>query len=197
MPAPLRRVLTPLAVAALALAVLAGCTPSAEPGSGESGGPNPPGDPSGEPAPSLTAQPVGTPIDIDCDTLVSPDAIYAFNPNFVRVDDFDPAGDSVAATALAYSGVACRWQNQTSGDNIDLSVASLDEDSLTALKNAAFADSEMVPTYGEEAYFGVNGQVGTAQVFQGPYWIVVESTAFLEPGDATEIVESAIAALVG
>ncbi len=186
--------LTPLAIVTVAVALLAGCTPdtASEP---DSVGPNPSGDPSGEPAPTLTAHPVGTPVDITCDELVSPDAIYAFNPNFVLIDDFEPADDSVAATALSYSGVACRWQNQTGGDNIDLSVASLDDDSLTALKNAAFEDSEMVPTYGEEAYFGINGQVGTAQVFQGPYWIVVESTAFLEPGDATEIVDSAIAAL--
>jgi hypothetical protein len=196
MPASIRRILTPLAVVSIAVAVLAGCTPEADPGN-ESVGPNPSGDPSGEPAPTLTAHPVGTPVDIDCDELVSPETIYAFNPNFVLIDAFVPADNAIAATAVNYSGVACRWQNQTSGDNIDLSVASLDEDSLTALKNAAFEDSDMVPTYGEEAYFGINGQVGTAQVFQGPYWIVVESAAFFEPGDATEIVDSAIAALTG
>ena len=66
---------------------------------------------------------------------------------------------------------------------------------LTALKNAAFEDSEMVPTYGEEAYFSVNSGIGEAQVFQGPYWIVAESGAFLEPGDATEIIQSVVAAL--
>jgi hypothetical protein len=188
------RILAPLAIVAVAVALLAGCTPEPRDPTDPTG-PNPSGDPSGAPAPTLTAQPQGTPIDIDCDELVSPDTIYAFNPNFVLLDGFEPTDDSVAATALAYSGVACRWQNQTSGDNIDLSVAQLDEDSLTALKNVAFEDSEMVPTYGEEAYFGINGQVGIAQVFQGPYWIVVESSAFLEPGDATEIVESAIAGL--
>ena len=50
----------------------------------------------------------------------------------------------------------------------------------------------MVPTYGDEAYFSIEGDVGIAQVFQGPYWIVVESPAFFEPGDATEIVQSII-----
>ena len=194
MPASLRRALTPLAVAALGIAVLAGCTPEADPGP-EPTGPNPGVDPSGEPAPSLTAQPQGTPVDIPCGDLVSAQTIYDFNPNFVLIDGFQPKDDTVAATALAYDGVACRWQNQTSGESIDLSVASLDEDSLTALKNAAFEDSEMVPTYGEEAYFGINGQVGIAQVFQGPYWIVAESPAFFEPGDAAVVVDSAIAAL--
>ena len=37
--------------------------------------------------------------------------------------------------------------------------------------------------------------VGVAQVFQGPYWIVTESKVFFEPGDATEIIQSVIAAL--
>jgi hypothetical protein len=186
-------VLAPLSVAALALALLAGCTPAPEPTETDQG-PNPSGDPSGAPSPTLTAQPVGTPIDVTCEELVSPDTIYEYNPNFVLVD-FEPADGSVAASAVGYSGIACRWQNQTSGDNIDVSIASLDDDTITALKNAAFEDSEMVPTYGEEAYFGINGQVGTAQVFQGPYWIVAESAAFFEPGDAAVIVESVIAAL--
>jgi len=194
MPPVPRHAASPVAVAAIALLLLAGCTPTPAPAESDLQGPNPSGDPSGAPAPTLTAQPVGTPIDVTCDELVSPDAIYQYNPNFVLVD-FEPADGSVAASALEYSGVACRWQNGTSGDNIDLSVASLDDDTLTALKNAAFEDSEMVPTYGEEAYFGVNGLVGSAQVFQGPYWIVVESPAFFEPGDAEVIVESVLAAL--
>jgi len=196
MPPATRRTIAPvgIAIAAITLALLVGCTPEPAPSETDLQGPNPSGDPSGEPAPTLTAQPVGTPIDFTCDELVSPDTVYQYNPNFVLVD-YEPSDGSVAASALEYSGVACRWQNQTSGDNIDISVANLDADTLTALKNAAFEDSEMVPTYGEEAYFGLNGQVGSAQVFQGPYWIVAESPAFFEPGDATVIVESVIAAL--
>jgi hypothetical protein len=193
MPAVLRRALTPVAAAALAVILLAGCTP--EPESTDFDGPNPSGDPSGEPAPTLTAAPVGTPIDVTCNELISPETVYAFNPNFGLIDDFEPSDGSVAASALEYSGIACRWQNQTSGDNIDLSIASLDDDTLTALKNSAFEDSQMVPTYGEEAYFTVNGQVGTAQVFQGRYWVVIESPAFFEPGDATELVQSVLAAV--
>ena len=69
---------------------------------------------------------------------------------------------------------------------------------LSALKIAAFDQSELVPTYGEEAYFTLGGNgVGTAIVFQGPYWIVLESPVFYEPGDATPIVESVIAGLGG
>ena len=192
----LRRSTVPLVVAALGVALLAGCVTEPEPQETGFTGPNPPGDPTGQPAPTLTATPVGIPIDATCDELLSPQAVYDFNPNFGQIHPFTPAQGSVAASALAYQGLACRWQNQTSGDNIDVSVAQLDDSSLTALKNAAFEDSEMVPTYGEEAYFslGANG-VGTAIVFQGPYWIVVESPVFYEPGDAIPIVESVIAGL--
>jgi len=192
MPA-LRRAVLPAAVL-LGAVLLAGCTPADDP-EPDLTGPNPGVQPTGAPAPSLTAHPTGTPVGATCDELVSPDTIYQFNPNFVAIHDFAPDAGSIAASAVAYQGVACRWQNETNGTNIDLSVAQLEDETLTALKNAAFEDSQMVPTYGEEAYFGVTGGVGTAQVFQGPFWIVAESPAFFEPGDATEIVQSVIAAL--
>ena len=191
MPLVFRRVLTVVSAAFVATALLAGCTPQPTPiDSAE--GPNPSGDPTGEPAPTLTAEPTGTPVTQSCDELVSADTIYIYNPNFVPVE-FTPREGSAAASAVGYQGVACRWQNGTSGDNIDLSIAQLDENSLTALKNSAFETSELVPTYGDEAYFSVgdNG-VGTAEVFQGPYWIVVESPEFFEPGDASEIVQSVL-----
>ena len=193
MPTVVRHVFTPVALAALAIALLSGCTPE--------GGPDDPVDPSASSTPTVepttepTDTPVGVPVGATCDELVSPDTLYIYNPNFGSISDFTPEDGTAAASALAYQGVACRWQNQTSGDTIDISVAQLDDDTLTALKNAAFEDSEMVPTYGEEAYFAVDSGVGTAQVFQGPFWIVAESVVFFEPGDATEIIQSVLAAL--
>jgi hypothetical protein len=194
MSAAVRHAVTPIALAALAIALLAGCTPDGD-GTDPSATPNTSGTPSGEPSPEPTDAPVGVPISATCDDLVSPDTLYIYNPNFGPIDGFTPDDGTPAASALAYQGVACRWQNQTSGDTIDLSVAQLDDDSLTALKNAAFEDSEMVPTYGEEAYFTVESGVGVAQVFQGPYWIVAESPIFFEPGDATELIQSVLDAL--
>jgi hypothetical protein len=191
----LRRTVPPVAVFALAVALLSGCTPGGD-GGDPTAAPGGTDTQTPEPIPSSTVQPVGTPVDVPCDQLVSADTLYVYNPNFGAIDEFTPRVGSAAATALTYQGVACRWQNLTSGENIDVSVAQLDDASLTALKNTAFADSEMVPTYGEEAYFIVGDDgVGQAEVFQGSYWIVAESTAFLEPGDATEIVESVLAAL--
>jgi hypothetical protein len=36
------------------------------------------------------------------------------------------------------------------------------------------------------------GGVGEAQVFQGPYWIVIQSPALFEPGDAAQLVTSVL-----
>jgi len=195
MPPVQRRVLTSLAAAAIAVIALAGCVPS-DGDAPPTSSPGASGDPSTQPTPGATDTPTGTPITASCDDLVSPDTLFVYNPNFSTVD-FTPSPGTPAASALTYQGVACRWQNATSGENIDVSVADLDDDTLTALKNAAFADSEMVPTFGEEAYFTVDDEAGTAQVFQGSYWIVAQSPVFFEPGDATEIVQSVIDALGG
>jgi hypothetical protein len=180
------------ATAAILIGLLTGCVPTAtaEPSPPPSDAPS---TPSAEPSDATT--PTSVPIDVDCDTLVSPDAMYAFNPNFGLLDDWQPEDGSAAADAVALDGVACQWLNQTSGDTIDLSVASLDADALETLKNEAVEQSTMVPTYGEEAYFEVADGVGTAIVFDRSYWLVVSSDYFLEPGDATEIVEAALSAL--
>ena len=132
--------------------------------------------PSAEPSEPPTQ--ASTPIDVDCDTLVSPDTMYDYNPNFGLIDDWTPDAGTAAADALDLDGVACRWINQTSSDTIDLSVANLAHDDLEALKNAAVAESTMVPTYSaDEAYFSVVDGVGTAIVFDRSYWLVATSDA--------------------
>ena len=192
---PLRRVVVPLAVSALALAVLSGCVPTPTPMSSGTASASPSSSPSASPTPSPTASTVSTPITIGCNTLITPDDIYAFNPNFGLIERWTPKTGSAAATAKSEQGIACRWQNQTSGDTIDVSVAHLDAASIEALKNAAVEKSTMVPTYGDEAYFSVSGGVGTAIVFQGTYWLVATSVDFAEPGDPADLITAALGAL--
>jgi len=192
---PLRRVVVPLAVSALALAVLSGCVPTPTPMSSGTASASPSSSPSASPTPSPTASTVSTPITIGCNTLITPDDIYAFNPNFGLIERWTPKAGSAAATAKSEQGIACRWQNQTSGDTIDVSVAHLDAASIEALKNAAVEKSTMVPTYGDEAYFSVSGGVGTAIVFQGTYWLVATSVDFAEPGDPADLITAALGAL--
>jgi hypothetical protein len=122
--------------------------------------------------------------------------MYDFNPNFSLLGSFTPDAGTPAAEAAAADGTVCRWKNDTSGDTIDISVASFDTDTLEAKANATNSASTMVPTYGsDEAYFAVTGGVGEAVVFHGSYWVVVRSVVFFEPGDAEPIVSSVLAAL--
>ena len=198
MPA-LRRIVTravvPLAVSALALAALSGCVPTPSPTVSGSPSESPSATATASPTPTPTATVVSTPITIGCNTLITPDDIYAFNPNFGLIANWTPKSGSAAATAKSEQGIACRWQNQTSGDIIDVSVAHLDPASIEALKNDAVEKSTMVPTYGDEAYFSTSGGVGTAIVFQGDFWLVATSVEFLEPGDPADLINAALGAL--
>ena len=160
---------------------------------------DPPGPATGVPTepvtPTTTPTTGADPLDIDCSELVDPEAVYEFDPNFGLIGSYNPPAGSAAEEALAAGGVACTWVRESGNVTIELSVARLDEEEITAKKNAAFAESQMVPTYGEEAYFEFKDGVGTAIVFQGAYWLVISSPAFVEPGEPTVIIESALATL--
>lgn len=191
-PSVARRALASL-IATTTLLVLAACV--------EAPGPQDEPRPSATPSETATAEPDPTataapePLDVACDDLVDADTMYAFDPNYALIGAFDPEPGSPAADDVAAGGVACQWVRESGGGTIDLSVAAYSEAELDELKNQAFASSTMVPTYGEEAYFEVEGGVGTAIVFQGRYRLVVSSEAFFEPGEPTGIIESALAAL--
>lgn len=191
---PVLRRAAAIVVAASAAVLLASCV-DAPPEDEPTSMPAPSATPSDTAAPQPTLAPgeEPTPVGVSCDALIDRDAVYAFNPNFALLGEFAPDAGTAAAAAVGAEGVACRLVMESGGVTMDLSVAHLPEATLTQLKNEAFASSQMVPTYGEEAYFDV--ATGTATVFQGPYWLVLTSVAFAEPGEATGIVEGALAAL--
>jgi hypothetical protein len=194
-PRVVSRAIVPLAISALALAALSGCVPTPTPTPTGTPTAGPSDSPSASPTPTPTASAVSTPITIGCNSLITPDDMYAFNPNFGLINSWTPKTGSPAATAKSQQGIACRWQNQTSSDTIDVSVSHLDARSIESLKNDAVEKSTMVPTYGDEAYFSVSGGVGTATVFQGNYWLVASSVEFAEPGDPADLITAALSAL--
>lgn len=186
---------TTVVVALAGALTLAGCaptaSPSASPSSSASGGGSS-STPSVTPTPTPTEPP--TPVTIACDQLVTPDQVYAFNPNFGTDPGYAPKDGSLEKKVADWQGVACAWLNQTSGDVIQIAVAQPPASQLDALKNAAITDAQPVPTYGAppvEGYFKT-GDVGQVQIFRGGYWIVAESTAFFEPGDAAPLMESVL-----
>jgi hypothetical protein len=188
----IRRATAPLLVAVLALAVTACVDSPAQPQSpSQSASPTP--TTTSAPDPESTEQPIS--LDITCAELVDPDVMYAFDPNYALLGAWDPESGSPAADALTAGGVACQWVRESGGGTIDLSVAAFTEAQLEELKNEAFTESQMVPTYGDEAYFEVEDGVGTAIVFQDQYRLVISSVAFFEPGEPTGIIDSALGAL--
>ncbi|WP_343925611.1 arginyl-tRNA synthetase [Rhodoglobus aureus] len=148
--------------------------------------------PSIEPEPTSVAtnDPEATAVDLACADLISPQAMYDFNPNFLLLNSFTPPAGSSAATALASKGVACRWENSTSGVTIDVSVAKPAPSKLDGFKSNAGS-----PADGFDGYFAVASGTGTAQVFSGAYWATLSSKAFFEAADALDLVADVRAAL--
>ncbi|MGV8876735.1 MAG: arginyl-tRNA synthetase [Rhodoglobus sp.] len=149
--------------------------------------------PSASPTPSAAAStdPQATAVKISCSELISPQAMYDFNPNFLLLNNFSPAAGSFAATALTAQGVACRWQNSTSGVTIDVSVAKPAPAKLESIKSTAGSAAD-----GFNGYFAVNSGTGTAQVFTGGYWATLSSEAFFEAGDVGDLVADVRSALL-
>jgi hypothetical protein len=151
------------------------------------------------PTPTPTPTAAGSPVALECDQVLTPDDIYAFNPNFGAAPDFEPSKGSAASTAVAYEGLACGWMNQTSNELIEVSIAQPNEVLMTQLKDAAIASSQAVPTYGTppavEGFFTSDGGQGQAQIFTGKYWVTLTSTVFFEPGDPRDLIETVVSHL--
>jgi len=148
-------------------------------------------------APTPAPKPTGTPVTLPCDQILTPDDVYAFNPNYGTDPGYEPIA-AAAKTAVKYDGVACGWLNQTSDAIVEVSITQPNDVLQTTLIDQALRSSEVVPTYGPppiEGFFGVADGVGTAQVLSGAHWVTVSSTEFLEPGDAQTLVASALSHL--
>jgi hypothetical protein len=187
------RILAAVALAGALALSSTGCAPEepvAEPSPSA-----PPVEVTPEPVETETPENPGTPIDLDCDSFISSQALYDFNPNFGLADTATVAPGSQAARALDYSGIACTWVNETSGEELTVSAALLPEDVLTEIGNALVSSSNSVPTYGVEGYFQMLGELGEAEMIADTYWVAATSTAFFEPGDAQPIMAAALAGL--
>lgn len=197
------RTARPLAITGVLLGSLlfAGCAPTDEPASSPT--PKPTASESSAPSATPTAEPtedpiLSEPIDLTCNELLTPDDVYAFNPNVTFAEDGQPKPDSKAGTIAGMNGLTCQWVNNSSNETMDVAVAKLTDDQLTALKNLAVTESTQVPTYSAppvEGFFTVITNEGEAQVFSGAFWVTLRSSAFFEPGDAEQLAEAAIANL--
>jgi hypothetical protein len=192
---------TSLGIAAAAVVLtLAGCS-SQPPAAGEptttaSAVAEPTAEPTPTPTPTGPTVPPAIPFEIACDTLVSPETIYAFNPNFALLPEPVVESGSLAERVQTELGTVCSWQNLSSGEVVTVAAAELPAETLLKVQNEMFESSTMVPTYGgDEDYFTVQDGVGEAVTFVGAHWIVSTSETYLEPGDAADILSAATAAV--
>ena len=181
--------------------LLAACVPAgdsdatAKPTSSPSTTPAPasntPG-PEASPAPTVET---GEPVGVGCNDLITPQQMYDYNPNFGLAADFTPDAGTLAAQAVAASGLACRWVNQTSGDTIDVSVAHLDSASTSRRAAELAATSTPVTVFGPDGYFDQGDLGSAAQAFPGEFWVSASSIAFFTVEDAGPIMNAATAAV--
>jgi hypothetical protein len=191
---PNRTPLFAVPTALVALVLLAGCNPVAEPEPTPTETTTPSASATPTPAPTPTAE-ASQPITISCDELTPAQVMYDYNPNFALEAGFTPARGSLGAEAVAEKGIACSWLNLTSSQTIEITAAHLPTAALDQRKNDLITTSNSVPTYLVEGYFIVEGDVGTAQAFSGPFWITASSVTFFEPGEVAPLIAAAIAAL--
>ena len=185
-------------LAAASVALLSGSSPEAADPAETAAPTAAAGSPTAAPEPTETAEPP-LPFEISCDALVTAEQLYAFNPNFGTDPAFEPTSSDVIALVEEDAGTACGYLNQSSGEVIEIGVATPTEAAGETRRNTAAMSSKPVPTYGTppdvEGYFVNAGGSGEAQVFHGPYWIVIDSAALFEPGDAQQLVAAVLANL--
>jgi len=177
---------------------LSACAPAAHPATSGSSTPGATaaGGSSATPTPTPTPTDPPTPVKLTCNQVLTPDQVYAFNPNYGTDPGYAPKKGSLEAKIADWKGATCGWKNQSSGEVVEIAVAQPPASALESLKNAAITTSSPVPTYGVppevEGYFKT-GTPGEVQVFRGPYWIVADSAAFFEPGDVAPLMQDVLA----
>ena len=198
-----RPVVASIVLVAASALLLSGCSadepqPSSTAGPASSAPGSTEGGQTAEPEPTETAEPA-VPYAIACDALLTPDQLYAFNPNVGADPGYTPSAHLAVAAVEEHAGTACGYLNQTSGEVIEIAVATPTASALVTLANEAASSGTAVPTYGTPpavtGYFARSGENGQVQVFSGPYWVVIDSTAFFEPGDAQALVAGVLANL--
>ena len=131
-------------------------------------------------APSATV--AGIPIDLDCVELLPLAALYEYNPNIGTSPSIrlSPLTERV----LGYDGLACGWSNQSSGERITAAVAHFTATDLEAIRDSAEAGPGAQALPEVDGLFWRDAEGGTLEAFAGEYWIVIESSAFVEAADA-------------
>lgn len=196
------RTLTLLALTAIVAGVTTGCVPEPAPEPSPSAATSSPSatptptptaaEPTPTATPTPTAAPVKhTPFSKKCDSVITPQQVYDFNPNFSLIDSFSPAGGSTVALAKSYSGTVCGWVNQTSGDQLSAGIAKPAASTLADLKKSA---AKLPKASAFPGYFSGDDDSAVAQAFVGDFWVTVEFRGGAAEDELASVINAAIAA---
>lgn len=151
-------------------------------------------------ATSTTLALVGEDTGFSCDTLLSLQEIFDFNPNYYLSTSSPTAmGNELGKEAAGLKGITCEYVSQSDGPPIQLSLAKIQGDGITQVKSTLAASGKPTTLYGAEpavtAYFSTSGDVGTVNVLVGKYWLSGSSQGFTSPEDAAKILTPVVAKL--
>lgn len=123
---------------------------------------------------------IGSSVQETCDTLISIEDLYNFNPNYALDSSRSPESGSLAKLATDYKGISCTYVNLSSGDSVTVSLAHFDDQSFTKVseqreKESRPATSDLIPL-GFTAHFSSNTAGGTLEVLGNNYWLTASST---------------------
>jgi hypothetical protein len=126
-------------------------------------------------------------------------ALYDFNPNFAYDASQSPASSSQAEKIIAIEGISCTYLNLSSGSQIVLALAKLDEAGIATLEKKLSAEGgEKVTSVSSPiiaSFFSVSDGVGTQDILTNEYWISVSSDSFIAPEDTAHFLEPVLASL--
>ncbi len=133
------------------------------------------------------------PINLDCEEVLTAQALYEFNPNFGTDPRYTVSG--LASRALDFGGVACGWMNQTSLETLAIAVARLDSTELSEVRNRASSEFGVIALPESDGYFSDPNGVGVVEAFLDDYWVIVESPIISSPVDAELVLGLVVASL--
>lgn len=142
---------------------------------------------------------VGIPLGETCESLISIEDLYNFNPNFALDPSQSPAPGSLAKLATDYKGISCNFVNLSSGESVTVSLAKFDNQGFTRLQQmrekesfpskVSFVPAEFL------ALFTPETQGGTLEVFGNNYWLTAKANWVQNADDFNKLIANSIAKL--
>lgn len=121
------------------------------------------------------------PTDKTCESILSLQSLYDFDPNLALTPGGTPAGGSLAQSQTQLGGITCTLTNLSSQQEVLVTLVKLDQASAdhqkaeiaTATGNNSYQVAKDIPGSFQDA-----GGIGTAQFMSGKYWISLTSSSY-------------------